>query len=164
MPVTRVSCNFVRSLFHSIFHSIVPFHIPVQRLETPWIAWRLYFLTVRYNGLDHTTQKLDAIKEAEKTHIQPYLRATKWHLESSWMWQNCRFLHTWACVKLVYCISNLSPYYNRLSKHLWGVTTTTLQRFWDVVEHATNWLLNHRVVTLVADKLRRLWLRFGVRN
>ena len=35
MPVTRLSCNFVCSLFDSIFHSIIPFHIPVQRLETP---------------------------------------------------------------------------------------------------------------------------------
>ena len=35
VPVTRVSYNCVHSPFHSIFHSTVPFHIPVQRLETP---------------------------------------------------------------------------------------------------------------------------------
>ena len=33
MPVTRVSYNCVNSLFHSIFHSTVPFYIPVQRLQ-----------------------------------------------------------------------------------------------------------------------------------
>ena len=35
MPVTRVSHNCVHLPFHSIFHSTVPFHIPVQRLEIP---------------------------------------------------------------------------------------------------------------------------------
>ena len=28
-----MSCNYVHSLFHFIFHSTVPFHIPFQRLE-----------------------------------------------------------------------------------------------------------------------------------
>ena len=37
--VTQVSCNNVHSPFLSIFHFTIPFHIPVQQLESP--IWTL---------------------------------------------------------------------------------------------------------------------------
>ena len=30
-----ISCNCIRLLIHSIFHSVIPFHIPLQWLEMP---------------------------------------------------------------------------------------------------------------------------------
>ena len=63
----------------------------------------LFSYGVRYNELRGKTRKLDAIKETGKSHIWPYLRATKWRLESNRMWHHVfiqRSLHILAYVQL----------------------------------------------------------------
>ena len=81
--VTQVSCNCVRSLFHSIFHSIIQFHIPVHQLETAMASWDMgqgWENSAEYHSLVHG--------EAKATHLcttlskvnrpKPYITLLLW--------------------------------------------------------------------------------------
>ena len=60
--------------------SFVWFFTPFNSTKT------LFSYGVRYNELRGRVRKLDTIKEMGKSHIWPYLRATKWRLESDRMY------------------------------------------------------------------------------
>ena len=79
---------------------------PIALVFTPLNSTKTQFsYSIRYNWLPGRTQKLHVIEETGKSHIWPYLRATKWRLESHRMWRHVlipRSLHISAYVKLAY--------------------------------------------------------------